>query len=104
MKKVKCVVCANSDGKRCKVKDVKVAQKKSRTCEDFQFDVDKVQIKNSPESEYIPPHLRSRKAYKQYLKEEYKKAKKAEAAQKKVDFSSPDVLSRFRSSVGAEDA
>lgn len=103
MKKVKCVVCANSDGKRCKVKDVKVAQKKSRVCDKFEFEVDKVQIKNTPPSDYVPPHLRSRKEYKRYLKEEMKKAAKAEAEQQ-VDFASPDILSRFRSSAGTENA
>jgi len=94
MAKVKCRVCENSDGKRCVVKDVKVAQNKSRTCEMFDYNPDKIKIKQKLESKYIPWFLRDKTAYKEYVQEQEQQA----AAAQGVKIGSPDVLSRFRSS------
>ncbi len=100
MARVKCRVCENSDGKKCLVKKVKVAQNKSRTCELFDYNPGKIKIKQKLKSNYIPWHLRDKTAYKEYAKEQEQQT----SAMQGVKVSSPDVLSRFRSSATQEDA
>lgn len=104
MAKVKCRVCENSDGKRCKVKDVKVAQNKSRTCKEFDYNPGKIKVRQKLEATYIPWHLRDKAAYKEYVAEQEALITKQAANVEGVKISSPDVLSRFRSSATQEDA
>lgn len=104
MAKVKCRVCENSDGKRCEIKNVKVAQNKSRTCKDFDYNPGKIRVKQKLEATYVPWHLRTRKEYNKHVKKTEAELANQNAAMEGVKIGSPDVLSRFRSSAPQEDA
>jgi hypothetical protein len=97
MSKVKCRVCTHSDGKKCLIKQEKVAQNKSRRCDFFEHNAEKIQIKTKVRSQYIPYHMTSRKAYKAYKKQQTQEVLQQAVEEKVEKLSSPDILSRFRS-------
>jgi len=99
MKKVKCRVCAHTNGKFCKIKKVSVAQNKSRRCAEFEYAPEKVTIKTKVKSTYVPYYLTSRKAYKKYVEQQQKELLQENVEEKVEKLSNPDILSRFRSNV-----
>jgi hypothetical protein len=93
-----CRVCINTDGSNCKIKKVKTAQNKKRTCNFFEHDISKVKVKQVLQSEYVPYHMTSRKLYKKWATEQKEKELKESMEDKVSALSDPDILSRFRSS------
>ena len=91
--KVKCRVCDNEDNSFCKVKQCKVKAKKSRHCQAFIMNENKIRVTIKPKSVVRPDWYWNRKETIRELKKEEEKAKQAQ----KVDFENPDVLSKFRS-------
>ena len=96
--KVKCRVCENEDNGVCKVKQCAVKTNKSRHCEAFIMNENKIKISVKPKSQMRPDWYWNRK---QVIKELKKEAARAKQMQK-VDLENPDVLSRFRSSATKE--
>ena len=102
LKRVKCRVCAFSDGKKCEIKKIKVGQNKPRLCDKFEQDFGKVKVKQRLKSEYVPYHMSSRKLYKKWVTEQKKKEAQESIESKVESLQKPDVLSRFRSSAPEE--
>lgn len=93
--KIRCKVCANTDGTICKIKNVKVAQNKSRYCDLFDYAPEKVKPVQQMEAIYVPYNIRTRKEYKKTLKEETRKAVVKAVSQNLA----PDCLANFRANV-----
>lgn len=93
--KIRCKVCANTDGTVCLVKNIGVAQNKPRRCDHFEYSADKAKPISQMKATYTPYHLRSKKEYKKYLIEEMKERIKANT----IKQTAPDCLARFRASV-----
>ncbi len=98
LKRVKCRECGFSDGQRCEIKKVKVAQNKSRVCEKFEHDIGKVKTKQKLKAKYVPYHETSRKLYKKWVTAQKKKELKKTIEANTGSLQKPDVLNRFRSS------
>ena len=88
-KSVRCSVCRSESDGRCVIKKEKVTLNKTRKCEFFEKEFDKVQVVMELESEYIPWHLRDKNARKKHFAENEKKG-----ALKEV--TNPDILKAFR--------
>ena len=102
LKRVKCRVCSFSDGKKCTIKKVKVAQNKARCCDIFEYVAEKVQIKQKLKSSYTPFHMRNKKEYKKWSTEQKKKEINESMESKITALQKPDILNKFRSNAPNE--
>ena len=99
MSKIRCKMCANSNGKKCIIKNEKVSQNKPRRCESFVEDSEKFKPRQVLKAKYVPFYMDSKKEYRKVKAE---KEKQAALASVKKDVS-PDCLANFRSTANTED-
>lgn len=100
--KVRCNTCKNVKDNICSLKGFKICTNKRRKCSEFILEIEKVTLDKPIQATYVPWHLRSKKNYRQYIKEETKKSlefNKQNAMINGVQYATPDCLSNYRATV-----